>query len=223
MRRMLVASQKIWSGLLTMQILPNTFSETAKEFYIPANLGQNTEDSLQSILEEYWLLVRMLLLLVCLHLACIDSNWHSVSTGKSICKSTSGQQDHEPRCPSTFQDILPPSLITTSSLSKDSEKNSPPGLRSQQNRLKDLVQKAALPKMHSVVENAKRSFLAHEKPASTTTEIDDERQNLVRQGSNSGTLYRTDTTSSNNSICSAVSTITPITPDNSSLPSNTRI
>jgi len=128
---------------------------------------------------------------------------NAFAPGKLDRKPTNGQHDHEPSPPSTFQDILPPSLITTSSLSKDSENNTPPGLRNQHNRLKDLVQKATLPKMHSVVERAKRSFLAQEKSASTTVEIDRECQGLIRQGSNVGTLYRTDTTTSKNSICSA--------------------
>ncbi|KJA21259.1 hypothetical protein HYPSUDRAFT_67803 [Hypholoma sublateritium FD-334 SS-4] len=66
--------------------------------------------------------------------------------------------------PKTFQEILPPELITTASLSGDSRRSAVSSLKSIRNKFKESLRKATLPKMHNVVTNSRRPATSIRRP-----------------------------------------------------------
>ncbi|KJA25223.1 hypothetical protein HYPSUDRAFT_64809 [Hypholoma sublateritium FD-334 SS-4] len=66
--------------------------------------------------------------------------------------------------PKTFEDILPPELITTSTLSGYSRPSEAPPGKATRDKFKESVRRTALPKMHNVVTNLRRSVTSMRKP-----------------------------------------------------------
>ena len=64
----------------------------------------------------------------------------------------------------TFQEILPPELITTSTLSDDSRRSVASSIKHVRNKFKESVRRTALPKMHNIVSNLRRSVTAISNP-----------------------------------------------------------
>ena len=66
--------------------------------------------------------------------------------------------------PKTFEDILPPELITTSTLSGYSRPSEASSSKPARDKFKESVRRTALPKMHNVVTNLRRSVTSIRKP-----------------------------------------------------------
>ncbi|KAF8153108.1 hypothetical protein B0H34DRAFT_800359 [Crassisporium funariophilum] len=111
--------------------------------------------------------------------------------------------------PSTFQDILPPSLITSSTQSEKSYVGKGP-----REQFADAARKSALPKMQGVVNNLRRSVTSMRKSRShaSATQVanKDEYQKLVRRDSesSSASLRRSATVASSRTDQSHESAVT---------------
>ncbi|PPR05931.1 hypothetical protein CVT24_006653, partial [Panaeolus cyanescens] len=112
--------------------------------------------------------------------------------------------------PKTFQDILPPELITTSSLSQQHHNHSKIGGSNGKAReqLMNAVRKSTLPKMQNVVHNLRRSMTTMKKSSRppipsvhrrqgfetlNDDEIDDQESLIHHSSLRSGDLKRSDT------------------------------
>ncbi|KAF8964739.1 hypothetical protein BDZ97DRAFT_1918703 [Flammula alnicola] len=83
----------------------------------------------------------------------------------TVPKRSSTLPTPEGRAPTTFHDILPPELITTSSLSESSQ-TSP---KLPRDKFVEAVRRSALPKMQGVVSNLRRSVTRCESHAQELT------------------------------------------------------
>ncbi|KAF8186381.1 hypothetical protein BJ912DRAFT_971585 [Pholiota molesta] len=91
--------------------------------------------------------------------------------------------------PRTFQDILPPELITSSTLSDVNSRRLQASSKPPRDRFVEAVRRSALPKMQGVVTNLRRSVTSIRRPraATYTSLTEEENRRLVRRESTSTT------------------------------------